>query len=229
MRIGITGTYSSGKTTTSIAVAHLTGIPRVEAKTMRELLPHAVPGKQLSECTSAEYIQLVVRRHVERATHEKILKNGFISDGCSLQELAYGTLRVAFGMNPTEEDRNMRPFEGTNERSYYAEVFRQLGIAYRDHVKTAFDVFVHLSNELTITNDGHRPMNNQFRKQADEFVLEGIKESGVPYVIISGDVRSRLEMIVNELSLPTVITIEDALKRTTADYAEIDIRLELER
>ncbi|MDF2846706.1 MAG: family ATPase, partial [Oerskovia sp.] len=50
MRLAISGTYSSGKTFTTIALAHLTGIPRSAAKTMRELLPISVPGKTLEEC-----------------------------------------------------------------------------------------------------------------------------------------------------------------------------------
>lgn len=45
MNLAISGTYSSGKTTTTLALAYLTGIPRTHAKTMREILPDALPGK----------------------------------------------------------------------------------------------------------------------------------------------------------------------------------------
>lgn len=70
MRIGLTGTYSSGKTFTSLVVAKYLGVPRTEASTMREILPHAAPGKTLEECTAAQLIQMIVVRHCERVVHE---------------------------------------------------------------------------------------------------------------------------------------------------------------
>src|SRR3979409_394532 len=105
MRLGISGTYSSGKTSTVFAVSHLTGMPRTLAKTMREILPDAVPGKTLSQCSSAEFVQLVVRPHVERAVPTKLLGGGFPSDGSSLQDWAYGTARVVYGIDPSATAR----------------------------------------------------------------------------------------------------------------------------
>ncbi|YCH07455.1 hypothetical protein ACTAQJ_20580 [Arthrobacter sp. alpha11c] len=101
MRIGISGTYSSGKTFTSMALSHYTGLPRTKARTMREILPEAAPGKTLEECTAAELIQMIVTRHVERAVYEDKLSDGFISDGSSLQEWIYGSVRVSLGLNPS--------------------------------------------------------------------------------------------------------------------------------
>ena len=62
MRIAISGTYSTGKTTTSYALAHLTGIPRTHAKTMRELLPDVAPGSLLEQTGITELI-----RHARRS------------------------------------------------------------------------------------------------------------------------------------------------------------------
>ncbi|MDJ0396712.1 AAA family ATPase [Rhodococcus sp. G-MC3] len=89
--IAISGTYSSGKTTTAYALAHYLAIPRIRARTMRELLPEAVPGKTLEQCNAAEIIQLIVCRHTERVMHESHHSVGFISDGSSLQEWIYGS------------------------------------------------------------------------------------------------------------------------------------------
>ncbi len=52
MRIGLTGTYSSGKTLTSLIISDYLNLPRTEARTMREILPHAAPGKTLEEVSS---------------------------------------------------------------------------------------------------------------------------------------------------------------------------------
>src|SRR5215472_12850816 len=101
MKLSISGTYSSGKTFTVMALSYYTGIPRTLAKTIREILPDAVPGKSLAQCTPAEYLQLVMRRHVGRAVNEAKNPNGFIADGSSLQEWIYGKARVVHGMNPS--------------------------------------------------------------------------------------------------------------------------------
>jgi len=63
MKISISGTYSAGKTSTVIALAHYTGTPRTLAKTIREIMPEAVPGKILADVTPAEYLQIAMRRH----------------------------------------------------------------------------------------------------------------------------------------------------------------------
>ena len=73
MRLAISGTYCTGKTTTSIALAHLTGIPRTHAKTMREILPEAFPGKTLEECTGPELFELGIRRYVQRADRKSVV------------------------------------------------------------------------------------------------------------------------------------------------------------
>lgn len=228
MRLGISGTYSSGKTSTVFALSHLTGIPRTTAKTMREILPHAVPGKTLAQCTSAEFVQLVVRRHVERVKHEALLGDQFISDGSSLQEWAYGTARVVYGIDPSASTGD-RAVEQTAEMKYFEEIFAQLGHAFKQHVRSAFDAVVHLRYELPLVNDGHRPMNDHFRSAADEMLLETFTEIGLPCHVIGGSLVERLQAIVDFFSLPTVMPIDLAITLAQQDYAAQDLRLETER
>ena len=102
MKLSISGTYSSGKTFTTMALSYYTGIPRTLAKTIREILPEAVPGKSLAQCTYAEILQLVLCRHVGRAVSESTLPDGFIADGSSLQEWVFAKARVIYGMNPSQ-------------------------------------------------------------------------------------------------------------------------------
>ena len=66
MRIAISGTYSTGKTTLSVALGFLTGIPVTCARTMREILPVAFPGYSLEQCNSIQLMALGMRRFVER-------------------------------------------------------------------------------------------------------------------------------------------------------------------
>ena len=159
MRLGITGTYSSGKTFTAMALGHFTGIPRTRAKTMREILPDAAPGKTLEQCTAAELLQMIVVRHTERAVHEARLAPSFLSDGCSLQEWIYGMVRVTVGINPNDSIglSHLETVEKTADLAYFEEVVGQLGLAFKRHVKSSYDAFVHLRNELPLAADGHRP------------------------------------------------------------------------
>jgi hypothetical protein len=231
MRLGITGTYSSGKTLTAMALSAYTGVPRTRAKTMREILPDAAPGKALEECTAAELLQMIVVRHTERAVHENRLWDGFISDGCSLQEWIYGSVRVTVGINPNDSVHlsELESVEKTDEIRFFEDVMGQLGLAMKRHVKHNFEAFVHLRNELPLAEDGHRPVNERFRSMSHELLLKTLTELEIPYVQIGGDLASRLEQIVAQYALPVVRPVGEAIAVAEAEYAAIDTRSEVDR
>ena len=231
MRLGITGTYSSGKTITAMALSEYTGIPRTRAKTMREILPDAAPGKTLDECTAAELLQMIMVRHTERAVHESRLSDGFVSDGCSLQEWIYGTVRVTVGVNPNESLHlsDLESVEKTDEIRYFEEVIGQMGVAMKQHVKRSFDAFVHLPNELPLAEDGHRPVNERFRSMSDDMLLATLDELAIPHRIIGGSLPDRLTGIAELHGLPVVMGVDEAIARAQAAYALLDVRSESER
>jgi hypothetical protein len=212
-------------------------MPRTLAKTMREILPDAVPGKTLSQCSSAEFVQLVVRRHVERAVHEKLLGDRFLSDGSSLQEWAYGTARVVYGIDPSATARlgnvagpgNVEKAGKSQEMRYFEEVFAQLGHAFKQHVRSTFDGFVHLRHELPLVNDGHRPMNDHFRSTCDAMLRDTLGEIKVPYHVVGGSIPQRLEAIVDLFSLPRLMRVDEAIALAEQDYAKQDLRFESQR
>jgi hypothetical protein len=231
MRLGITGTYSSGKTITAMALSCFTGIPRTRARTMREILPDAAPGKRLEECTAAELIQMIVVRHVDRAVHENGLRDGFISDGASLQEWIYGSVRVTVGINPTESMHlsDLESVEKTPELAFFEEVMGELGKAFKRHVKASFDAFVHLPNELPLAEDGHRPVNERFRALSDEYLIRTLTELEIPYHVVGGSLEQRLARIAEIFDLPVVLDVDEAIRRASRDYAGLDVRSETER
>ncbi|HUZ25299.1 MAG TPA: AAA family ATPase [Streptosporangiaceae bacterium] len=228
MKLAVSGTYSSGKTRTVMALSHYTGIPRTLALTIREILPAAVPGKRLAECTPAEFLQLMMRRHVGRAVHESLLGDEFISDGSSLQEWLYGAARVIHGMNPSAT-AGQPPERPDDEMIFFEKVVAQFGHAFKQHVKATFDVYVHLRHELDIANDGHRPMNDGFRATIDEMLLATLDELRIPYHVIGGGFAERITAIAAALGLPTVMDLDRAIAAADSDYAAIDKRLETER
>ncbi|MEV5754663.1 AAA family ATPase [Actinoallomurus sp. NPDC052308] len=228
MKLAISGTYSVGKTITTMAVSHLTGIPRSAALTMRELLPISVPGKTLEECTAPEIIMLIMRRNQVRAVNESHLPDGFVSDGSSLHEWCYGTVRVLVGINPNES-AHVDSVEMTDEIRFYAGVLEQMGIPARQHAKAAYDAFVHLPIEFPLVKDGHRPVNERFRALADEMLLKVIDDLQIPVHIVGGSIPERLEKIMDIFGFTARMSIDEAIERAQQDYAKIDTTPETAR
>lgn len=228
MRLAISGTYSVGKTLTTLAVSHLTGLPGSAARTMRELLPISVPGKTLEQCTAAEIIMLITRRNQERAVNESHLPGRFVSDGSSLHEWAYGTVRVLVGVNPTAT-AGLDTVPPTPETAFYADVLDQLGVPAKQHAAASYDTFVHLPVEFPLVADGHRPVNERFRALADELLLRTLDELAIPVRVVGGTLTERLARILDVLDLEPVLPIAEAIRRARADYARIDTRRETER
>ena len=232
MKISISGTYSAGKTSTVMALAHYTGVPRTLARTIREILPETFPGKKLSEATPDEFLQLMLRRHTGRAVAEALLGESFISDGSSLQEWLYGAARVVHGMNPNdtahlEGGRAAEPADG--DMRFFAKVVDQYGQALKQHVKNTFDAYVHLRHELPITSDGHRPMNEGFRTTIDTMLLRTLDELEIPYHVVSGSMPERLVTISQIFGLTPVMSTEEAIELAWQDYGRQDFRMETER
>lgn len=223
MRLGITGTYSSGKTLTSLVLSHYLGLPRTQARTMREILPEAAPGKNLEQCTSLELIQMIVVRHMERVVHEHDLRPDFVSDGCSLQEWIYGSVRVMCGINPNESISLLpgQRVAKTAELAYFESVMRELGKVFKRHVKKSFDLFVHLPNELPLARDGHRPVNELFRSASDDLLKATFEELAIPYHIVGGPMEERVNRIADIAGRKPVMPISEAIGIGQAKYSRL--------
>lgn len=236
MKLAISGTYSSGKTITVMALSHYTGYPHTLAQSIREILPDAVPGKRLADVTPAEFLQLMMRRHAGRAVHERLLGDRFLSDGSSLQEWIYGAARVEHGMNPNETvqrqsraGENPAGFLGSEEHQFFADVVTQYGYAFRQHVKSTFDAFVHLRNELPIASDGHRPMNERFRATCDAMMLATVQDLQIQHHVIGGSLFERLDTIVDLFGFDRLTSIDEAVEHAQQRHSRLDMRSETER
>lgn len=228
MRIAISGTYSVGKTLTTMAVSHLLGLPRSAAMTMRELLPISIPGKTLEECTASEIIMLIMRRNQERAVNEALISGSFVSDGSSLHEWCYGTVRVTVGINPTKM-QTLDQVQKDPKIAFYKDVLEKMGVAAKQHAVSAYDVFIHLPIEFPLVKDGHRPVNEKFRSLADELLLDTLKELNIPCYTVGGSIPDRLIKIVEILGIKPVMAIDSAIRNAQLDYAKIDMSSELDR
>lgn len=228
MRIAVSGTYSAGKTITSMALAHLCGLPRPRTKTMRELLPISIPGKRLDDCTAAELIMLIMRRSQERAVNESHVPDGFISDGSSLHEWAYGMIRVLVGINPSAST-TLENQEMSDEIRFYADVLEQMGVPAKQHAKAAYDSFVHLPIEFPLVADGHRPVNERFRAMAEDLMLATLDELEIPYHVVGGTLGERLQKIMDIYGFAPRMSVEQAIVLAREEYATVDVTPEDER
>jgi len=198
---------------------------------MRELLPLAVPGKTLEQCNAAELVQLIVRRHVERVVQESHLVDGFVSDGSSLQEWIYGSVRVIVGINPNDSVHlgDLERVEKTPEMRFFEQVMQQLGVAVKEYVRSTYDAFVHLPNELALASDGHRPVNERFRSLADAAIAAAIDELGIPRFVVGGTLSERLCRIVEIFGLAPVTDVGIAIDKARDEYRAVDMTIEADR
>lgn len=230
MKLAISGTYSTGKTITTIALSYLTGIPKTHASTMREILPVAHPGKRLEECLPHELIELGIRRFLERCEAECHYNNHFISDGCAFQEWVYGTTRLKYGLNPNEHPIKVAIDKLVNPTSY--EVFQKTIEAFGEvtklYVKNNYDVIVHLPVEFPFSPDGHRPVKEKFRTESEKLLLKTYDEWNINPLIVSGSLKKRLQRITEALNLPRQMSMEKAIDLALSNKARAfdSVRLE---
>ncbi|PRD54706.1 ATP/GTP-binding protein [Sphingobacterium gobiense] len=213
-RIVISGTYCTGKTTLSLALSLATGIPATHALTMREILPTLFPGKTLRACSYAELLCLGMKRFEERIRAEAAFPEGFISDGCTLQEWLYGSTRLFTGADPDEypwQQKLKQLLRYSRYRNFQEQLRGFEGMA-KAYAKTHYDVFFHLPLEFAFVSDGHRPTSERFREASEQLLLQTYDEMGIVPTIVSGNLDVRLSTIIDHLALSPVMPLEAAIR-----------------
>lgn len=215
MKIVISGTYSTGKTTTSLALSQLTNIPVTHARTMREILPVTFPGKRLEECDFHELVELGIRRFTERVIVERKIGDSFISDGCPLQEWIYGQTRNLTGLNPSEKQWKIKLHQliYSSKWDVFEKAINSFGDAVKKYTKHAYSHIIHLPPEIPFEPDGHRPVSELFRAKSEELLLNTYRELGLKVLETNGTLEHRLTQIINYLSLDTVMSVDEAIQK----------------
>ena len=217
-RIVISGTYCTGKTTFSLALSALTGIPVTHALTMRELLPVMFPGKDLRSCDYSELLCMGMRRFSERIATEAKLSDSFISDGCPLQEWIYGTTRLLTGAYPDETAAEfaLRQQSGGMSPEVFEQQLSAFGELAKNYTKSHYDLFFHLPVEFPFVEDGHRPTSEAFRQSSEELLVHTYLETGIEPITLSGDLEQRLSYALDFLEVSPITSIAEAIQRANA-------------
>lgn len=217
LHLAISGTYSSGKSTTTETLSMATGIPRTHAMTSREILVDLVPGKQVQELSAMELTMLGLRRLEERIHHEAG-EGPFISDGSVIHEWIYGEARMRVGINPGANVflRAVKNIAGLPVKRFYRQYMDAYGAVAKARAKRIYDAYVHLPVEFEMKADGHRPVSEKFRQTSDDLLIETLEELEIPYHVVGGTVRERVERIVEIFGLPLVMPLDEAIERAGA-------------
>lgn len=226
LKLAISGTYSTGKSTTTEALSIATGLPRTHAKTSRELLVDLVPGKTVMELSAMELVKLGLRRFEERV-HNEAGPGPFISDGGVFHEWVYFEARMRVGINPgaTWWFRAVKQVMGLPVKRFYQRYTDTLGDITRARAQRIYDAYVHLPVEFDMEPDGHRPVSEPFRRLSDDLLTDALKDMGIPHRVIGGSIPERIERIVDEFDMPVVVPIEQAIEearhRVRADIEDL--------
>ena len=232
LKIAVSGTYSTGKSTTTEALSLITGIPRTHALTAREILIDLLPGKRLEELSAGELIALGLRRLEERIHHEACEPGSFISDGSVIHEWVYGEARMKAGINPSANvfHRLLNEIMGLPIKPFYKAYMEAYGKVVKSRAKRVYDVYIHLPVEFELVSDNHRPVSEPFRELSDKILLDTLKEINIPYYVVGGTILERVTKIVELLDLPVKMDMKEAISiaesrvKANLDIIEKDAR-----
>ncbi|WP_303121848.1 AAA family ATPase [uncultured Streptococcus sp.] len=218
IRLVISGTYSTGKTTTATALSIATGIPLINALSAREILTEIYPGRRFQDMNATELMTLGLKRFEERIREETILykeNSSFISDCSVLNEWIYGTVRLKIGLNPGSGfiHRLSKAILGIPGKSFYRKYMDAYGQVAKMHSKMWYTDVVHLPVEFTMAPDGHRPVSEKYRTLSDLEIQEGFAAIGKQPELVTGSQEERLEKIIKHYDLPIVVPIKEAVAK----------------
>lgn len=213
LRLAVSGSYSSGKTTTTQALSVATGLPRTDALTAREIVVDLLPGMRFAELAASELLMLGLRRFEERVDGEARQTGSYVSDGSVLHEWVYGEARLRVGINPGAPlcHRFAKRIVGLPAKPFFRQYINAYGIVAKEHAKQAYDAFVHLPVEFEMGADGHRPVSEEYRRVADQLLLDVMDELDIPYHVVGGGVGDRLREIIDLFDLPVAVPVDEAI------------------
>ncbi|WP_431836586.1 ATP/GTP-binding protein [Cellulomonas sp. Y8] len=223
-RVVVSGTYSTGKTTTATALSKATGIPLVRALSAREILTTLYPGRSFQHMSAEELLALGLRRLDERLRAETELRTtggSFISDGSVLNEWAYAAVRARIGLNPGAPivQQVVRGTLAVPALPFLRRYARAYGVMARLHTRESYTDVVHLPIEFAMRPDGHRPVSERYRRMSDRDLLHEFEELDLPVHVVCGTVEHRVEKAIDALGLPRVCPTADAVESARSEIA----------
>ena len=172
MRISITGSHCTGKTTLAEAVEYHLGIPFVKGDTMKEILNSNFPGRNFEDLLPKEAWRLE-NLGLNNRISVQTGKENFVSDGCTLNSIAYAIAECG-------DDVKKRPD------------FHQFESRALTYART-YDIMVYLPLEIPFRPKGVIPPSKEFREEIDRLILELLHN--FQFYTLNGTVEQRVEKL----------------------------------
>jgi len=172
VKISITGTHSSGKTTLAKLCSEKLGLKYVRGDTMRETMRKYFPGKTFETLTAREHWDLEVIGLKERISAEMLFSN-YVSDGCTLNSIAYANAFLGKKILEMPDVDDFLEMATSNAKNY--------------------DVIFYLPPEIPLECDGFRPIDRDFRLHVDKLLINTSEKYN--FVQIKGTIEERIDSI----------------------------------
>lgn len=171
MRLTITGSHSTGKTTLLERVAERVGDTVVVTREVaRELIRQGVPlNDEVTADSVVAYITAQIARDRNASGHH------VLSDRSLLDLLAY-----------------IEASSAQRVPAHYVDLLREL-VLFESRI---FDYYIYVPVEFALEHDDVRPADTAFQKRVDDTVVRLLQDLKLPTLRVSGTLDSRVEAVV---------------------------------
>jgi hypothetical protein len=215
LKVALSGTIATGKTTITKALTQLTGIPMVNTRSVKEIISDNLPGKTLESCTHYELFQLCIYKFIDNIRSENKMAQSFWSDGSPIDLYVYGLAKLnILSYSTGRPNWFMNNLGFISQKNVFEGFYESLGTVLKKYAKENYDSFIHLPVEFPVEKSEDSVKFNKIRKMCDELLIYNIENLGIKHYIITGSVEERLKKILQIYNFKPLMSIEAAIRNT---------------
>jgi hypothetical protein len=205
-RIVITGSFLTGKTEVSLALAHLTGFTHVYPMSNYEAEKFIGSLNDDKNRFYRNFLNCLFRLS-DRLKNETLTEENFISDGCVFNDIAY--IKAYHDVIPIGNNSiNKKEFK---EQTLMIKAIENSILYYS---KDRYDEIVFLEIDPT-ANLEPSDNNQKLRIQYNDYLKDILQKSGYQYsTYLSSDIELLLSKIVDDNNLNRIMAIKEALYKS---------------
>ena len=205
-RIVITGSFLTGKTEVSLALAHLTGYTHVYPMSDYEA-DRYIGSLKNSTNNFYRYFMNCLLRLSDRLKNESLTGENFISDGCIFNDIAYiKAFHEAFQIE--NQSKNRKEFQ---EQSLMIKAIEN-SILYYSRDRYDEIIFLEIENNANVEQTDK---NSRLRNLYNDNLKNLLQKSGQQYSIyLSCNIELLLSKILNDYNLNQRMAIKEALYKS---------------